>query len=104
MSVTSTLNVGILFALFFKRALKINAHKIIRRLSFMNLIIALVIPWLYFLKIGRPSIAVFCAFLQLILFGGVSVETLSVNTLVQAKTDQTIQQALHSRSSTSLDE
>lgn len=65
----------------------------------MRLILALLLPWLQFLTIGRPIAALICLILQVTLIGWIPAAIWSVYALSQYKTDRKIQAAMTSRPS-----
>lgn len=63
----------------------------------MRLLIALLLPWLTFLTIGRPIAGVICLILQVTLIGWLPAAIWAVYALGQYKTDQKIEKALVQR-------
>ena len=63
----------------------------------MRLILALLLPWLQFLTIGKPISGIICLLLQLTLIGWIPAAIWSVYALSQYKTDQKIRRALQDK-------
>jgi uncharacterized membrane protein YqaE (UPF0057 family) len=63
------------------------------RLFTMRLIIAIFLPWLLFLTIGRPFSGIICLILQITLIGWIPAALWAVFALSQFKTDQKINAA-----------
>lgn len=63
----------------------------------MRLLIALILPWLAFLTIGRPIASIICLILQLTLIGWLPATIWAVYALGQYKTDKKIEKALSQR-------
>lgn len=63
----------------------------------MRLLIALILPWLAFLTIGRPVAGVICLILQLTLIGWLPATIWAVYALGQYKTDKKIEKAISQR-------
>lgn len=63
----------------------------------MRLILAIFLPWLQFITIGRPIAGIICLILQCTLIGWIPAAMWSVYALSQYKTDQKIRNALGGR-------
>lgn len=63
----------------------------------MRLILAILLPWLQFITIGRPLAALICLVLQITLIGWVPAAIWSVYALSQFKTDRKIKTVLAGR-------
>lgn len=63
----------------------------------MRLLIALVLPWLTFFTIGRPTAGIVCLILQVTLVGWLPAAIWAVYALSAYNTDQKIRSALVSR-------
>lgn len=63
----------------------------------MRLLIALVLPWLTFFTIGRPTAGIVCLILQVTLVGWLPAAIWAVYALSAFNTDQKIRSALVSR-------
>ncbi|MDR7006162.1 YqaE/Pmp3 family membrane protein [Paraburkholderia strydomiana] len=62
----------------------------------MRLLLALILPWLYFFTIGRPFAGIVCLLLQITLIGWIPAAIWSVHALGQYRTDHKIERALAS--------
>jgi uncharacterized membrane protein YqaE (UPF0057 family) len=60
----------------------------------MRLLLAIFMPFLCFLTIGRPFASLFCLILQIVLIGWIPASIWAVYALSQYKTDQKIKKAL----------
>jgi uncharacterized membrane protein YqaE (UPF0057 family) len=63
----------------------------------MRLIIALLLPWLTFLTIGRPIAGTICLILQLTVLGWLPATIWAVYALSQYNTDRKIEAALRQK-------
>lgn len=63
----------------------------------MRLLIALVLPWLTFFTIGRPTAGIVCLILQVTLVGWLPAAIWAVYALSAYNTDQKVRSALVSR-------
>ena len=63
----------------------------------MQLIIALLLPWLTFFTIGKPIAGIVCLLLQITLIGWLPATIWAVYALSQYKTDKKIEKALQQR-------
>ena len=63
----------------------------------MRLLIALMMPWLTFLTIGRPLAGMMCLVLQITLIGWLPATIWAVYALSQYRTDKKIEKALAQR-------
>ena len=63
----------------------------------MRLFLAIIMPWLQFLTIGRPIAGIICLLLQITIIGWIPAAIWSVYALSQYKTDQKIERALGAR-------
>lgn len=63
----------------------------------MRLILAILLPWLQFLTIGRPIAAIICLILQISLIGWLPAAIWSVYALSQFTTDRKIRAAISPR-------
>ena len=60
----------------------------------MRLLIAVLLPWLFFFTMGRPFAGILCFFLQLTLIGWIIAAMWAVHALGQDETDRKIDRAL----------
>jgi len=63
----------------------------------MRLIIAIILPFMVFVTIGRPIAGIICLILQITLIGWLPAAIWAVYALSQYKTDQKIRDALGGR-------
>ncbi|MDO7417309.1 YqaE/Pmp3 family membrane protein [Acinetobacter baumannii] len=60
----------------------------------MRLLLAFILPWLFFFTIGRPFAGTICLILQITILGWIPAAIWAVYALSQYKTDQKIKRAL----------